>query len=99
MMPTSEKTKIHIQKAPHPTPSPHKRTKKNKKEKVLDRDIGGENIRVKVVLHETIHELHKKVLAQCFLKLISKSHIVKWPFLQQVLHMKGFDHKWYDWIK
>jgi hypothetical protein len=22
---------------------------------------------------------------------------VKWPFLQQVLHMKGFDPTWCDW--
>jgi hypothetical protein len=24
---------------------------------------------------------------------------VKWSFLQQVFHMKGFDPKWRDWTK
>ena len=24
---------------------------------------------------------------------------VKWPFLQQVLHLKGFSNKWISWIQ
>jgi hypothetical protein len=25
-------------------------------------------------------------------------HKVKWPFLEQVIRMKGFDPKWFHWI-
>jgi hypothetical protein len=44
-----------------------------------------------VVLHETIHELHRKKKDGVILKLdFEKAYDkVKWPFLQQVLRMKG----------
>lgn len=44
-----------------------------------------------VVLHETIHELHKNddgiILKLGFEKAYDK---IKWPFVQQTLRMKGF---------
>jgi hypothetical protein len=45
-----------------------------------------------VVLHETIHELHKRKKDGVILKLdFEKAYDkVNWPFLQQVLPMKGF---------
>ena len=54
-----------------------------------------------LVLHETIHELHTKKLSGVLLKLdFEKAYDkVKWPFLQQVLRLKGFDPKWCDWIQ
>lgn len=44
------------------------------------------------VLHETIHELHRKKKNGVILKLdFEKAYDkVKWPFLQQVLRTKGF---------
>jgi hypothetical protein len=44
-----------------------------------------------VVLHETIHELHKKKLDGVPLKLdLEKAYDkVKWDFLQQALRMEG----------
>jgi hypothetical protein len=49
-----------------------------------------------VMLHETVHELHRKkfdgvVFIFGFEKAYGK---VKWHFLQQVLRMKGFHPKW-----
>ena len=46
--------------------------------------------------YETIHELHKKRLDGVLLKLdFEKAYDkVNWHFLQQVMHMKGFDPKW-----
>jgi hypothetical protein len=54
-----------------------------------------------VILHETIHELHRKKLDGVLLKLdFEKAYDkVKWSFLQQTLRIKGFDPKWCDWIK
>ena len=45
-----------------------------------------------VVLHETIHELHRKRLDGVLFKIdFEKAYDkVKWSFLQQVLRMKGF---------
>jgi hypothetical protein len=45
-----------------------------------------------VMLHETIHELHKRkqdgvILRLDFEKAYDK---LKWPFIQQVLRLKGF---------
>lgn len=44
-----------------------------------------------VVLHETIHELHKKddgiILKLDFEKAYNK---IKWPFVKQTLRMKDF---------
>jgi hypothetical protein len=52
-----------------------------------------------VVLHEKIHELHKKKFDGVLLKIdFEKAYDkVKWDFLQQAL--KGFDPKWCKWIQ
>jgi hypothetical protein len=54
-----------------------------------------------VILHETIHELHRKKMDGVLLKLdFEKAYDkIKWSFLQQALRMKGFDPKWCDWIR
>jgi exonuclease III len=54
-----------------------------------------------VVLHETIHELHRNKLDGVLLKLdFEKAYDkVNWDFLQQALRMKGFDPKWCQWIQ
>ena len=45
-----------------------------------------------MILHETLHELHRKRLDGVILKLdFEKAYDnLKWPFVQQVLRMKGF---------
>ncbi len=46
-----------------------------------------------VILHQTIHELHKKIMNGVIFKKKSFEKAydkVKWPFLQQTLRMKGF---------
>ncbi|WVZ51089.1 hypothetical protein U9M48_002268, partial [Paspalum notatum var. saurae] len=54
-----------------------------------------------VVLHETLHELHKKKLNGVIFKIdFEKAYDkVRWDFLQQTLRMKGFSATWCDWIK
>lgn len=54
-----------------------------------------------VVLHETIHELHRKKHSGIILKIdFEKAYDkVKWPFLLQTLRMKGFSPKWISWIE
>jgi hypothetical protein len=54
-----------------------------------------------VILHETIHELHRKKMDGILLKIdFEKAYDkVKWSFLQQALRMKGFHPKWCEWIK
>src|SRR6266508_6933585 len=54
-----------------------------------------------VILHETIHELHRKRLSGVILKIdFEKAYDkVKWPFLLQTLRMKGFFPKWISWVK
>nr|XP_045089534.1 uncharacterized protein LOC123497248 [Aegilops tauschii subsp. strangulata] len=49
-----------------------------------------------VILHETVHELHRKKLNGVVLKIdFEKAYDkVKWPFLQQTLRMKGFSAEW-----
>ena len=49
-----------------------------------------------VVLHETLHEILTKKLDVVVFKVdYEKAYDkVKWPFLQQALHMKGFDQAW-----
>ena len=49
-----------------------------------------------VILHETVHELHRKKLNGVILKIdFEKSYDkVKWSFLQQTLRMKGFSVEW-----
>ena len=53
-----------------------------------------------VILHETIHELHRKKKDGVILKLnFEKAYDnLKWPFIQQVLRMKGFSPVWCEWI-
>jgi hypothetical protein len=54
-----------------------------------------------VVLHETIHELHRIKLDGVLLKIdFEKAYDkVKWDVLQQAMRMKGFDRKWRRWIQ
>jgi hypothetical protein len=54
-----------------------------------------------VVLHETIHELHRKKMDRVLLKIdFEKAYDkVSWDFLQQALRMKGFDPTWCRWIQ
>jgi hypothetical protein len=54
-----------------------------------------------VILHESIHELHRKKLDGVLLKIdFEKAYDkVNWSFLQQALRMKGFDPKWCAWIQ
>jgi hypothetical protein len=53
-----------------------------------------------LILHETIHELHRKKLDGVLLKIDFEKVYdkVNWPFLQQVLRMKGLDPKCHQWI-
>ena len=53
------------------------------------------------VLHETIHELHRKKQSGVILKIDFEKayHKVKWNFIQQTLRMKGFSQKWCEWIE
>ena len=53
-----------------------------------------------IILHETIHEMHRKKLDGVILKLdFEKAYDkVKWSFLQQTLRMKGFSPLWCKWI-
>jgi len=54
-----------------------------------------------IILHETIHELHRKKMDGIVLKLdFEKAYDkVKWSFLQQALRMKGFSPEWCEWIQ
>ena len=54
-----------------------------------------------VVLHETIHELHKKKKNGVILKLdFEKAYDkVNWSFVKQTLRMKGFSPTWCKWIE
>ena len=49
-----------------------------------------------VILHETVHKLHRKKLNGIILKIdFEKTYDkVKWSFLQQTLRMKGFSDEW-----
>jgi hypothetical protein len=53
-----------------------------------------------VILHETIYELHRKKLDGVLFKIdFQKAYDkVKWPFLQQALRLKGFEHKFCELI-
>ena len=53
-----------------------------------------------VVLHETIHELHRRKLDGVIFKIdFEKAYDkVNWAFLQQTLRMKGFAAQWCEWI-
>src|SRR4051812_28557275 len=54
-----------------------------------------------VILHEAVHELHRKKLNGVVLKIdFEKAYDkVKWPFLQQTLRMKGFSPRWCRWVE
>jgi hypothetical protein len=54
-----------------------------------------------VVLHETIHELHRKKMDGVIFKINFEKACdkVKLPFVQQVMRMKGFDPKWCQLIE
>ena len=49
-----------------------------------------------VILHEMVHEMHRKKLNGVILKIdFEKAYDkVKWSFLQQILRMKGFSDEW-----
>jgi hypothetical protein len=53
-----------------------------------------------VILHETIHELHRKKQSGVIFKIdFEKAYDkVKWPFVRHVLEMKGFSCQWCHWI-
>lgn len=53
------------------------------------------------ILHETIHEIHRKRLDGVILKIDFEKAFdkVKWLFLFQTLQMKGFSPKWISCIK
>ena len=53
-----------------------------------------------VILHETLHEMHRKKNSGVILKLdFEKARdMVKWSFVQQVLRMKGFSPTWCNQI-
>jgi hypothetical protein len=53
-----------------------------------------------VILHETIHELHRKKKHGIILKLDFEKAYDKvcWNFVQQVLQIKGFSYIWCSWI-
>jgi hypothetical protein len=63
--------------------------------------LSGRNIMEKViVLHETIHEMHRKkenglIFKIDFEKAYNK---INWSFVQQTLRMKGFSPTWCRWI-
>ena len=63
--------------------------------------MAGHNILEGVILHETIHELHRKNLNGIIFKIdFEKSYDkVRWPFLCQTLRMKGFSPKWIQWVQ
>lgn len=54
-----------------------------------------------VILHETVHELHRKILNGVILKFDFKKAYdkVKWSFLQQTLKIKGFLEVWSTWMQ
>jgi len=54
-----------------------------------------------VILHETVHELHRKKQSGVILKIdFEKAYDkVRWDFLRQTLQMKGFSPKWIEWVR
>jgi hypothetical protein len=54
-----------------------------------------------VILHETLHELHKRKQNGIMFKIdFEKAYDkVNWNFLQQALRMKGFHLVCCDWVK
>lgn len=53
-----------------------------------------------VVLHETLHELHRKENWVTFKIDFEKAYDkTRWSFVRQTLEMKGFSEKWCNWIE
>jgi len=54
-----------------------------------------------VILHETVHKLHRKNQSGVIFKIdFEKAYDkVRWNFLIQTLQLKDFSHKWIEWIK
>jgi hypothetical protein len=54
-----------------------------------------------VILHETVHEFHRKKLNGVILKIVFEKDYdkVKWSFLQQTLEIKGFLEVWHTWMQ
>jgi hypothetical protein len=63
--------------------------------------LGRHILEVFLILHETIHELYRKRLDAVLLNInFEKAYNkVKWPFLQQVMRIIGFNHNWCKWIE
>ena len=53
-----------------------------------------------MLLHETLDDLHKKKSSWLLFKIDFEKAFdkIKWPFLLQMLEMKGFPNKWNDLI-
>jgi hypothetical protein len=63
--------------------------------------LSGRNIMEGViVLHETIHEMHRKKQNGLILKIdFEKAYDkINWSFVQQTLRMKDFSPKWCQWV-
>jgi hypothetical protein len=63
--------------------------------------IPGRNIMEGViVLHETLHEMHRKKQSGVILKIDFKKAYDKlnWNFIQQTLRMKDFLPTWHRWV-
>jgi len=54
-----------------------------------------------VILHETVHELHRKNLSGVIIKIDFEKVYdkVRWDLLFQTLSLKGFSLKWIEWIR
>lgn len=53
-----------------------------------------------VVIHETLHELHRKENWVTFKIDFEKAYDkTRWSFVRQTLEMKGFSEKWCNWIE
>ena len=63
--------------------------------------LRSKNSRRVVILHKPIHELHRKNKSGEIFKIDFKKGYDKlmWNFLMQMLRLKGFSHKWIEWIK
>jgi hypothetical protein len=53
-----------------------------------------------IILHETIHELHRKKQSGVIFKIdFEKAYDkVNWAFMQHTLRMKGISSEWCNWI-
>jgi len=54
-----------------------------------------------VILHESIHKLHRRKHNEMIFKIdVDKAYDkVNWNFLQQALRMKGFHLVWFHWVR